>query len=107
MIDSRCHRLLACILCSTIIFTIIPNIINKSVNADTIVNYEGDKPSSDCSYRSVEEAYFTAEVKTPNKWSGHSNIEIKFKNTERKLSTTGISHLILITRSKTLLTAEL
>lgn len=81
MIDSRCHRLLACILCSTIIFTIIPNNINKSVNADTIVNYEGDKPSSDCSYRSVEEAYFTAEVKTTNKWSGHSNIEIKFKNT--------------------------
>ena len=81
MIDSRCHRLLVCILCSTIIFTIIPNNINKSVNADTIVNYEGDKPSSDCSYRSVEEAYFTAEVKTTNKWSGHSNIEIKFKNT--------------------------
>ena len=81
MIDSRCRRLLACILCSTIIFTIIPNNINKSVNADTIVNYEGDKPSSDCSYRSVEEAYFTAEVKTTNKWSGHSNIEIKFKNT--------------------------
>ena len=72
---------MACILCSTIIFTIIPNNINKSVNADTIVNYEGDKPSSDCSYRSVEEAYFTAEVKTTNKWSGHSNIEIKFKNT--------------------------
>ena len=81
MIDSRCRRLLACILCSTIIFTIIPNNINKSVNADTVVNYEGDKPSSDCSYRSVEEAYFTAEVKTTNKWSGHSNIEIKFKNT--------------------------
>ena len=77
----RYHKLLACLLCSTIIFTIIPNNINKSVNADTIVNYEGDKPSSDCSYRSVEEAYFTAEVKTTNKWSGHSNIEIKFKNT--------------------------
>ena len=81
MIDSRCCRLLACILCSTIIFTLIPNNINNSVNADTIVNYEGDKPSSDCSYRSVEEAYFSAEVKTTNKWSGHSNIEIKFKNT--------------------------
>lgn len=81
MNDSRCRRLLACILCSTIIFTLIPNNINNSVNADTIVNYEGEKPSSDCSYRSVEEAYFTAEVKTTNKWSGHSNIEIKFKNT--------------------------
>ena len=81
MLDSRCHRLLACILCSTIIFTIIPNNINKSVNADTIVNYEGDKPTADCSYRSVEEAYFSAEVKTTNNWSGHSNIEIKFKNT--------------------------
>ena len=81
MIDSRCHRLLACILCSTIIFTLIPNNINNSVNADTIVNYEGDKPSSECSYRSVEEAYFSAEVKTTNKWSGHSNIEINFKNT--------------------------
>ncbi len=77
----RYHKLLACLLCSTIIFTVIPNNINKSVNADTIVNYEGDKPSSDCSYRSVEEAYYTAEVKTTNKWSGHSNIEIKFKNT--------------------------
>ena len=81
MIDSRCRRLLACILCSTIFFTIIPVNNDKPVKADTIVNYESDKPSSDCSYRSVEEAYFTVEVKTTNKWSGHSNIEIEFKNT--------------------------
>ncbi len=81
MIDSRCHKLLACILCSTIFLTIIPFNIGETVKADTIVNYEGEKPSSDCFYRSVEEAYFTAEVKTTKKWSGHSNIEIKFKNT--------------------------
>lgn len=81
MIDSRCHKLLACILCSTIFLTIIPFNIGETVKADTIVNYEGEKPSSDCFYRSVEEAYFTAEVKTTRKWSGHSNIEIKFKNT--------------------------
>ena len=55
--------------------------LNKSVNADTTINYAGENPTADCSYRSVEEAYFTAEVKTTNKWSGHSNIEIKFKNT--------------------------
>ena len=81
MIDSRCHKFLACILCSTIFLTIIPFNIGETVKADTIVNYEGEKPSSDCFYRSVEEAYFTAEVKTTKKWSGHSNIEIKFKNT--------------------------
>lgn len=81
MIDSRCHKLLACILCSTIFLTIIPFNIGETVKADTIVNYEGEKPSSDCFYRSVEEAYFSAEVKTTRKWSGHSNIEIKFKNT--------------------------
>ena len=57
--------------------------LNRSVNADTNVNYEGDKPSSECSYRSVEEAYFTAEVKTTNKWSGHSNIEIRNGNYPR------------------------
>ena len=39
------------------------------------------KPSTECSCRSVEEASYTAEVKTTNKWSGHSNIEITFKNT--------------------------
>lgn len=81
MIASRCHKLLSCILCSTIIFTIIPFNIGKPVKADTVINYEGENPSSDCSYRSVEEAYFSTEVKTTNKWSGHSNIEITFKNT--------------------------
>ncbi len=81
MNDSRCHKLLVCLLCSTIFLTIIPFNIGETVKADTIVNYEGEKPSSDCFYRSVEEAYFTAEVKTTKKWSGHSNIEIKFKNT--------------------------
>lgn len=78
---SRCHKLLSCILCSTFFFVIIPTNIEKPVKADTVINYEGEKPSSDCSYRSVEEAYFSTEVKTTNKWSGHSNIEITFKNT--------------------------
>ena len=59
----------------------IPNNYGNTVNADTITKFEGNTPSSDCTFRSVEEAYFAAEVKTTNKWSGHSNIEIKFKNT--------------------------
>ena len=58
-----------------------PSRLFDKVNADTIINYAGEKPSTECSYRSVEEASYTAEVKTINKWSGHSNIEITFKNT--------------------------
>ena len=81
MLDSRCLRVLACVLCTSIIITFIPQSLGKTVRADTTISYAGENPTSDCSYRSVEEASFTAEVKTTNKWSGHSNIEIKFKNT--------------------------
>ena len=81
MLGSRCLRVLVCVLCASIIITFIPLNLGKTVRADTTISYAGDNPTSDCSYRSVEEAYFTAEVKTTNKWSGHSNIEITFKNT--------------------------
>lgn len=81
MINSRLTKLLVGFLCASIIFSIIPRSFGTNVHADTTINYAGENPASDCSYRSVEEASFTAEVKTTNKWSGHSNIEIKFKNT--------------------------
>ncbi len=68
-------------MCTSIVTTFIPQSFGKTVKADTTINYAGENPTADCSYRSVEEADFTAEVKTTNKWSGHSNIEIKFKNT--------------------------
>lgn len=81
MINSRLTKLLVGFLCASIIFSIIPRSFGTNVHADTTINYSGENPSSECSYRSVEEASFTAEVKTTNKWSGHSNIEITFKNT--------------------------
>ena len=81
MINSRLTKLLVGVLCASIIFSIVPHSFGTNVHADTTINYAGENPASDCSYRSVEEASFTAEVKTTNKWSGHSNIEIKFKNT--------------------------
>ena len=81
MKDSRLTKVLVCSLCASIIILNISNNFEADVNADTILDYSGENPVSECSYRSVEEAYFSAEVKTTNKWSGHSNIEIKFKNT--------------------------
>ena len=81
MKDSRLTKVLVCSLCASIIILNISNNFEADVNADTILDYSGENPVSECSYRSVEEAYFSAEVKTTNRWSGHSNIEIKFKNT--------------------------
>lgn len=82
MFSTRCVKLLAGVLCSSMVISIAPlSRLFDKVNADTIINYAGENPSPECSCRSVEEASFTAEVKTINKWSGHSNIEITFKNT--------------------------
>ena len=81
MFNLRCRSVLACVLCTSIVIATIPQSFGKTVKADTIIKYEGENPSTDLSYRSVEEAYFSAEVKTTNKWSGHSVLEIEFKNT--------------------------
>ncbi len=82
MFSTRCVKLLAGVLCSSMVISIAPvSRLFDKVNADTIINYAGENPSPECSCRSVEEASFTAEMKTINKWSGHSNIEITFKNT--------------------------
>ncbi len=84
MLSSRAAKIIVFVLCSSFVISIIPRSLNNKVKADTHINYSGEKQSSDCSYRSVEKASFTAEVKTTNKWSGHSNIEIMFKNTGKE-----------------------
>lgn len=72
------------LLCASISLSIAPYAINTgSVRADNVISRKEEQQSV-ITYRSVEKADYTAEVKITNKWSGHANVEIAFKNTGKE-----------------------
>ena len=80
MVESRASKCFAGLICVVIVISGILANLHETVQAD-LINREGDYTSFDCSFRSVEDYLFEAEVITTTQWSGHSNLEIVFTNT--------------------------
>ncbi len=80
MVDSRFLKLLAMVLCGSIVSSALCIGFGEKISADTVMDFESDPPSSPCSFRSVEEAAFVAEPRITSQWSGHANLEITFTN---------------------------
>ena len=74
-------KLLAGLLSSAMVLSIVPANLANTISASTFFSYEGQFPSIEKTYRSVEDNSYSAEVKTVSTWSGHANMEIKFTNT--------------------------
>lgn len=74
-------KLLAGLLSSAMVLSIVPANLASTISASTFFSYEGQFPSIEKTYRSVEDYSYSAEVKTVSTWSGHANMEIKFTNT--------------------------
>ena len=80
MLGLRKLKLLAGLLSSAMVLSIVPANLANAIGADTFISYEGQFPSTEKVYRSVEDYSYSAEVKTVSTWSGHANMEIKFTN---------------------------
>lgn len=81
MLGLRKLKLLAGLLSSAMVLSIVPANLANAIGSDTFISYEGQFPSTEKVYRSVEDYSYSAEVKTVSTWSGHANMEIKFTNT--------------------------
>lgn len=81
MTDSRLLKLLAMVLCSSIVSSAFSIGFCESVSANTLADFENENPSTANMFRSVEDHSYTAEIRTTATWSGHANLEITFTNT--------------------------
>ena len=81
MLGLRKLKLLAGLLSSAMVLSIVPANLASTISASTFFSYEGQFPSIEKTYRSVEDNSYSAEVKTVSTWNGHANMEIKFTNT--------------------------
>ena len=84
MLYSRNTKILVGLLCVGIILSGVPLDLSEKVYADETIIGEGDLHSAECSYRSVEDYEYVAEVSSTAQWPGHANIEITFNNTGDK-----------------------
>ena len=80
MDTSRGLKLIIACLCSALMLSSVPANLGNEVNADTWFSYEGQNPSLENVYRSVEDCSYSVEVRTVSSWSGHANIEFKITN---------------------------
>ncbi len=85
MADPRVLKLLTGCICSSLMLSVLPSGLESSVCADTFASFENENLSSTKKCRSVEDLDYTAEVTTTSRWSGHSNIEIRFTNTGNEI----------------------
>lgn len=81
MNNCRFLKSFICLLCAGIVLNIFPPQLCEVVRADNTINFENENPTSTCSFRSVEDYSFTADIQTTARWSGHANLEITFTNT--------------------------
>ena len=81
MNNCRLVKSFICLLCAGIVLNVFPPQLCEVVRADNTINFENENPTSTCSFRSVEDYSFTADIQTTARWSGHANLEITFTNT--------------------------
>lgn len=81
MNNCRFLKSFICLLCAGIVLNVFPPQLCEVVRADNTINFENENPTSTCSFRSVEDYSFTADIRTTARWSGHANLEITFTNT--------------------------
>ena len=78
---SRSLKLFIAFLCSALVLSSVPANLGNEVNADTWFSFEGQNPSLENVYRSVEDCSYSVDVRNVSSWSGHANIEFKITNT--------------------------
>ena len=81
MDTSRGLKLIIACLCSAMVLSMAPVNLGYEVSADTWFSFEDQTPFGEKVYRSVEEYFYSADVRNVSSWSGHANIEITFTNT--------------------------